>query len=77
MGQRISKARVLKEIGCPKLDLVRDPAGYCYFIYDDVDANIYETHSVMVMWLNRLSEERWIEEGRSFVARVEAKKEGR
>ena len=68
----ITIKRILKEIGCDKLDLWRSPEGYHYFIYDDVSLGIYETHTIMAYRLNHLDFERWVEYGKDFVAKTEA-----
>jgi len=57
---------VTKHIGDPRLSLVAGD-GYWYFVFDDVAAKLYETHSVFVMRLHDLPLERWIEEGKDFL----------
>jgi len=41
--------------------------GYHYFQYDDQDAGIYETESVMVMYTSHLSTDRWLSEATDFI----------
>ena len=66
----------LQKEGLP-LELVRDNSGYHYFIFDtlDRDANNrgYETHSVMCPRFGDLTEEQWLNEGRSFIRELEEK----
>lgn len=65
--------QVLSKIKCDKLDLARGD-GYWYFVYDDVPAKFYETHSVYCCYLNQMSLDRWVEEGKDFVAKCERNK---
>jgi hypothetical protein len=65
-------ATVVKALRDPRLKLVAGK-GYWYFIFDDVKANRYETHSVLVMRLNQLPLKQWIEEGREFLNKVTSK----
>lgn len=51
-----------------KLELVKGD-GYHYFVFDDVDANVYETHSVMVSYTKQLTIAQWMEEARGFAQR--------
>jgi hypothetical protein len=67
-----SARHVIREIGCDKLSLVQG-RGYWYFIYNDEDAAIHETHSVPTMFLGNLLLEDWVREGREFVAKMEGK----
>jgi hypothetical protein len=60
---------VIKAIGDPRLTLVAGN-GYWYFVFDDVAANMFETHSVSVMRLNQLPLEQWIADGKEFVAKM-------
>lgn len=66
-----SAKQVTKAIGCDKLELVRG-VGYWYFVFDDVPNGIYETESVMVMYLNSMTIDQWAEIGRAFVKSVTA-----
>lgn len=62
--------QVTKAIGCPHLDLVQGE-GYWYFVFDDPARNLYQTKSVMVNRLYKLSLLSWIEEGDELVKAVE------
>ena len=68
-----SSKRILKMIGCDKLSLEYASGDYYwYFIYDDPANEIFETQSVYVMRLNSMSLERWVEDGKSFVKKIES-----
>lgn len=69
MSANFTKRSVIGEIGCAHLKLYKGE-GYWYFCYDN--GRRYATHSVPVMRLNQLPLADWIEEGRSFVAKMEA-----
>jgi hypothetical protein len=69
---QFKSAKVLAVVGDKHLQLYQGK-GYWYFIYDDRDAAIYDTRSIMVMRLSDLSFERWLEEARDFVAYVNTK----
>lgn len=70
----ISTAQIIKIIGCDKLSLCKG-SGYWYFVYDDLDANgIFETRSVYIFKLNRMSLESWVVEGQEFVDYVQGLK---
>lgn len=62
----ITTRQILKAIGCPILNLYQGK-GYWYFVYDDLDANVFETHSVYAVRLNQLPLETWVQEGQDFV----------
>lgn len=62
----ITTRKILKEIGCPILNLYRGE-GYWYFVYDDLDRNMFETQSVYTVRLSDLPLEIWVREGREFV----------
>lgn len=64
--------QIIKKIGCDKLELVKGE-GYWYFCYDDVEKGIWETRSVMVVYLNHLTVDIWVEDGLDFVKEVESK----
>ena len=66
--KKLSVKKILKEVGCLKLNLVKGK-DYWYFIYDDEEANKYDTSSVYVMTLNEMSLDRWVEEGKELVAK--------
>lgn len=71
-----SAKQILKAIGCDKLDLARGPdGGYWYFIYDDVVTGVYETKSIYCCYLNQMTVEQWAEDGKGFVAEMEAKRD--
>lgn len=72
MTQATNTRQIIKKIGCDKVELVRGD-GYWYFAYDDVPNNIWETESVMTMYLNSLTVEQWVEIGKAFVKTVESK----
>ncbi len=60
--------KALKAKGLP-MELVQGD-GYCYFVYDDVAKNIFETHSE---WTNRVSDmefDRWIDIGVKFAETI-------
>jgi hypothetical protein len=68
-----STKQVIKAIGNEHLSLYRGN-GYWYFIYDDIKATgRYDSLSVLTMRLGDLSLERWVEEGRELVAKMESK----
>ena len=65
----ITRKQILDKIGEKHLRLYQGD-GYNYFIYDDEENNIYESESIMVMRLNWMSLEQWIDAGRAFISRV-------
>lgn len=65
-----SVKQILKAVGNPHLALYRGE-GYWYFTYDDVERDLYDTHSVMTMYLNHGPLEDWVDEGRRFCQRME------
>lgn len=67
----LSSAKIIKKIGCDKLELVRGK-GYWYFIYDDLKNGKYDTHSVYTMYLGQDKDlDFWIAEGKELVERME------
>jgi hypothetical protein len=50
----------------PHCELVKG-GGYHYFQYDDQDAGIYETESVMVMYTSHHSKDQWLSEAADFI----------
>lgn len=62
----ITTRKILKAIGCPILNLYKGE-GYWYFVYDDLDRNVFETQSVYAVRLSDMSLETWVQEGREFV----------
>lgn len=62
----ITTRKILKAIGCPILNLYKGE-GYWYFVYDDLDRNVFETQSVYTVRLSNLPLEEWVREGREFV----------
>jgi hypothetical protein len=50
----------------PHCELVKG-GGYHYFQYDDQDAGIYETESVMVAYTSDHSTDRWLSEAADFI----------
>lgn len=74
----ISSKAIVNKIGNPNVELVRAVGhGYWYFVYSDIAANVYETESVYVMRLNDMPLERWVTDGKEFVAKVEERKADR
>jgi len=67
-----SAKQVLSKIKCDKIELVRGK-GYWYFVYDDVPAKFYESHSIYVCYLNQMRVDTWVKLGKDFVAECEAK----
>lgn len=66
-----SSKQIIKQIGCPHLNLYRGE-GYWYFIYDNLsNGGVYDSHSVYVMRLNDMGLDRWVDEGKAFVKKVE------
>lgn len=62
-----SAKQILSKINCDKLALVRGE-GYWYFVYDTFEATkVYETKSVYCCYLNQMSLDHWVEEGKDFV----------
>lgn len=64
-----STKQVIKAIGSDKLSLYRGK-DYWYWVYDD-KTDRYDSLMVYVMRLGDLSLERWVEEGKAFVAKME------
>lgn len=66
----------LQKEGAP-LELVRDPSGYHYFIFDTLDTGAanraYETHSIMTPRFGDATPEQWMADGRAFLAELEEK----
>ena len=67
----ISSKQIVNKIGCKYLSLCKGD-GYWYFIYDDLERNIFETCSVPVMFLSQMKLDLWVEDGLAFVKQVEA-----
>ena len=66
----ITREQILKEIGCPLLTIHRYD-DYFYFVYDNEEKNVFETHSVYVAKLNSLKLHHWVNEGKDFVKTCE------
>lgn len=65
---------ILKELGNTLLNLKRvEGHGYHIFVYDDPENNEFETHSVMVPFLNRLDHDQWVAEGNHFLNMIKAR----
>lgn len=64
-------ARIQRDVHA-KLELVKGD-GYHYFQYDDVDGNVFETHSVMVPYTKDLTLKQWLAEAREFAERMDPK----
>ena len=62
---------VLNAIKCEYLDLANNGDGYWYFIYDRLDLNFFETHSVYTMRLNDMPLDRWVGIAKEFIAACE------
>ena len=67
-----SSAEIIRKIGCSFLRLYRGE-GYWYFIFDDEHGGRYDSESIYCMRLNDMALSRWVESGKAFVARVEAR----
>lgn len=65
--QYMNTRQILKKINCPYLELVKGD-GYWYFVYDEPAREVYETRSVYTMYLNDMTLEQWVEEGKALVA---------
>lgn len=77
-GAKIMQAKtvkpILKKINCPHLNLYKGD-GYWYFIYDN--GTTYESESVMVIRLNDMTVEQWVDAGEAFVERCKKIEEDR
>ena len=70
MTKPFTAKQILKAIGCDKLSFYRG-AGYWYFVYDDqANGGAYGSVSVYCAYLNQMSIERWVEEGRDAIKTV-------
>jgi hypothetical protein len=63
-----SKQGVIDAISDPRLTELVKCDGYHYFIFDDGD--FYATESVYVMYFHSMAIERWLEKGRTFLAKA-------
>lgn len=61
----ITSRQILNVIGAKHLSLYQGK-GYWYFVYDDPDRNVFETHSVYAVRLKQLPFETWVREGEEF-----------
>lgn len=61
--------QILKAVGSNNLELVKGE-GYWYFVYDDIENNIYETKSIYCMFLNQSSFDYWVSDGKDFVQEI-------
>ena len=66
----LRRATIVNAINHPNVGLYKSQDCW-YFVYDNVDAGIYETRTVYVWRLNELTLDQWIEEGNDFVEEVE------
>lgn len=66
----LRRATIVNAINHPNVSLYKSQDCW-YFVYDNVDAGIYETRTVYVWRLNEFSLDQWIEEGNDFVEEVE------
>lgn len=60
---------VVRRVYSPHLELVKGK-GYFYFVYDDVENKVYDTHTVMVYTLNQLPLESWNYEAGEFLKKL-------
>jgi hypothetical protein len=67
---RLTAAAVINQIGCQHLALYQGK-GYWYFVFNDEARNMFDDRSVYTMRLSDMAIERWVEEGKDFVAKVE------
>lgn len=66
-----STKQVIKAIGSDKLALYSGK-DYWYFVYDDIaKTGRYDSLTVLIPRLGDWSLERWVEEGKDFVAKTE------
>ncbi len=76
MANTTTITKALRAEGLP-LELVRDQAGYHYFIFDTLDTEAanrsYETHSIQCYRFSAQTPEVWMEDGRAFIKDLEAK----
>ena len=56
--------KTFREDGIP-VELVKGE-GYFYFIFDRIDANVFETKSEYTMYLMDLTFDSWVDLGRTF-----------
>jgi hypothetical protein len=66
----VTTKQILKAVACPYLRLVHIPDGYYLFVYHHPERNIYETQSVYVYALNRMTLEQWVDEAQSFIHKM-------
>ena len=62
----MTRNQVIKKIGNPHLSLFAGK-GYFYFVFTGYN---YAQHSVMVPYLNDLSLDRWVDEGKTFLQEI-------
>ena len=66
-----TRSSILKRLNSDCLNLYQGKGkDYWYFVYDDTDANIYHTYSVMVKNLKDMTLEQWVDEGKYFINRI-------
>ena len=68
---KTSSAKIIKAVGNKYVSL-HNGGGYWYFVYDNVEAGLFETESVYTMYLNSMDVAKWVEIGKAFAAKVEA-----
>lgn len=66
----VTTKQILKAAGSPYLRLVHIPDGYYLLVYHDPERGIYETQSVYVYALNRMTLEQWVEEAKNFIHKM-------
>ena len=62
----MTRNQIIKAVGNPHLNLYASD-GYFYFVFDNVDINDYDDHSVYVYRLKHLSLSQWINEAQTFL----------
>lgn len=73
MSRPFTSKAILKAVGSAKLSLYYVTGhGYWVFAYDDIAGrNVYDTESVYVPRLNSMSFDRWVEQGKDFLNKME------
>lgn len=67
-------AKIKAQVNNPKFDLWKvtgREGGYWVMQYDDEPNNIFETKSVMVMYMKSMSLAEWVSIAKEFVSKVE------
>jgi hypothetical protein len=74
MPKASSATQVLKKIKCEYLSLYKGE-GYWYFIFDN--GTTYESESIMVIRMNDMTVEQWVDAGEAFLERCKKIEEDR